>query len=122
MTFEPWIEHFSRRANGKTYLVAATTHGLTLGTWHWSEQRDPQAGRARITERTSEFRAAGNNYGTDAYRDLGPRMIGIENLPDARIWPVCSRLMQWIKLDSKDSPKNLVVLAKADGRWTAAGQ
>jgi hypothetical protein len=122
VTLEPWIEHFSRRVNGKTYLVAATTHGMTVGAWRVSEERDAQAGRAKITDRPSEFRTAANNYGTDAFADTGPRAIGIENLPDARVWPAGSTLVQWVKLDAKDTPKGLVVLAKADGRWTAAGQ
>jgi hypothetical protein len=122
IAIEPSIEHFSRRHNGKTYLIAATTHGMTVGTWRWSDERDPQAGRTRIADAESEFRTAANNYGTDAMVDSGPRSLGIENLPDARVWPAGSKLVQWVKLDPKDAPNGLLVLAKADGRWTAAGQ
>ena len=39
---EPGLEHWSRRHQGKTYLIAATTHGIPLGRWRWAE-----AGRAR---------------------------------------------------------------------------
>ncbi|MHB9110600.1 MAG: hypothetical protein ACYDCO_26400 [Armatimonadota bacterium] len=122
ITIEPWVEHFSRRVNGKTCLIAATTHGMTVGTWNWSGETDPQAGRVKITDRDSEFRTAANNYGTDAFVDRGPRCLGIENLPDARAWPAGSKIVQWVKLDAKSAPRGLLMLAKADGRWTAAGQ
>ena len=122
ISLEPGIEHFSRRANGKTYLVAATTHGMTLGTWRWTDERDTRTGRAKITEHSSVFRSAANSYGTGAFADVGPRTLGIENLPDARVWPTGSKLVQWVKLDAQNTPQGLVVLAKADGRWTAAGQ
>jgi len=122
ITIEPGVEHFSRRANGKTCLIAATTHGMTVGTWDWTGENDPQAGRVKITDRDSEFRTAANNYGTDAFVDKGPRCLGIENLPNAQAWPAGSKIVQWVKLDPQSAPKGLVVLAKVNGRWTAAGQ
>ncbi len=33
VTVEPWIEHWSRKHNGKQYIIAATTHGIALGRW-----------------------------------------------------------------------------------------
>jgi hypothetical protein len=33
VTIDPAIEHLVRRANGKTLIVAATTHGLSFGNW-----------------------------------------------------------------------------------------
>jgi len=122
IAIEPWIEHFSRRANGKTCLIAATTHGLTVGTWDLNGETDPQAGTVKMTGRESEFRTAANNYGTDAFVDMGPRCLGIENLPNAQAWPAGSKIVQWVKLDGKSTPKGLLVLAKADGRWINAGQ
>src|SRR5205823_7089418 len=37
-----------------------------------------------------------------------------------RKWPAGSTLVTWVKLDAKTPPRNLVVLVKADGRWTHA--
>ena len=42
---QPWIEHWSRRAKGRLYIVAATTHGLTSGPWRWSEGEPGPGGR-----------------------------------------------------------------------------
>jgi len=47
-------------------------------------------------------------------------VYGVQYLPDARAWPKGSKLVQWVRLDGKALPRNLVVLVKADGRWTHA--
>lgn len=118
---EPWIENWSRRYNGKTYLIAATTHGMTIGRWRWTDERVPKIGRVRVTDQQCEFRTAANNYGVDALADRGPRVLGIEYLPDSRSWPAGTKIVQWVRLDPKASPSGLLALVKADGRWTHTG-
>jgi hypothetical protein len=120
---EPWIEHWSRRHDGKTYLIAATTRGITLGSWRWSEEPAAEkapVGRSRVTDGLHECRDETNSYGADQPVERGPSIHGIQNLPSARAWPAGSKLVQWVRLDPRASPKNLVLLAKADGRWTHA--
>jgi hypothetical protein len=116
---EPWIEHWSRRHQGKLYIIAATTHGIPLGTWEWSDDGPPGSKRSRLTADRNELRDETNAYGIGEPPQTGPAIHGIQYLPDARAWKTGTRLVQWVKL-GKAAPKNLVVLAKADGRWTHA--
>jgi hypothetical protein len=124
ITVEPWIEHWSRRHGGKTYLIAATTRGLALGRWRWhaeGEETPAAAGRrSRETGSPSEWLAEDNAYGIGQPATGGPSVHGIQYLPDARAWPAGSKLVQWVRLDPGAAPSNLVVLVKADGRWTHA--
>src|SRR5206468_2486045 len=69
-----------------------------------------------------------------ASKDAGPAIHGIQYFPDARIWPKGTKVVQWVKLGvgqaaslpespsklAARSTKCLVILAKADGRWTHA--
>jgi hypothetical protein len=119
LTVEPWIEHWSRRHQGKLYIIAATTHGIPLGRWEESDEAPPGAKRSRLTADRSELRDETNAYGIGEPPQTGPASHGIQYLPDARTWKAGTRLVQWVKL-GKTAPKNLVVLAKADGRWTHA--
>jgi hypothetical protein len=105
---------------GKLTVIAATTHGLTLGRWRWGEDSKGPAGRPRVTGGADEVRHEANAYGVDRDPESGPTVHGIRNLPDARSWPEGSKLVQWVRLDPKDLPRNLVLLAKADGRWVHA--
>lgn len=111
VTTEPWIEHWSRRAAGKTYIVAATTHGLTMGHWKWDDG-------VRVTGQAGELRTEDNAYGINQNLPQGPSLHSIQYLPDARSWPAGTKLVQRVKLEK---PKNLVLIAKVDGRWTHAG-
>jgi hypothetical protein len=120
VSIEPWIEHWSRRHAGKTYLIAATTHGLTLGNWRWSDDKPGPGGRARGTGRPHAWRQEDNGYSLDHEPFQGPSVHSIQWLPDARAWKAGSKLVQWVRLDPKAPPKDLVLLAKADGRWTHA--
>jgi hypothetical protein len=117
---EPWIEHWSRRHQGKTYIIAATTHGIPLGRWLSSEDAPPGAKRSRLTHDRNELRDESNAYGIGGAPEAGPAIHGIQYLPDARTWPKGTKLVQWVKLDAAAPPKDIVVLAKADGRWTHA--
>ncbi|OGV62737.1 MAG: hypothetical protein A2498_02725 [Lentisphaerae bacterium RIFOXYC12_FULL_60_16] len=118
VSVEPWLEHWSRRHNGKTYIAAATTHGLANGRWHWAEDAGCPAGRARVTGLPAEWRSEDNGYGINQELFRGPSLHAMQNLPDARKWPAGSRLIQWVKLDPSSMPSNLVIMAKSDGRWS----
>ena len=61
-------------------------------------------------------RSTGNLDG----RSTRPYVHGVQYLPDARRWPSGTMLVQWVWLDPKAPPQNLVILVKADGRWTHA--
>jgi hypothetical protein len=117
---EPWLEHWSRRHQGKTYVIAASTRGLTFGRWRWQDADDGKAkapGRSRVTTDPFALRDEANSYGADQKVGSGPGVHGIQYLPDARTWPAGTKLSVWVRTDAKAAPKNLVVLAKTEGRW-----
>jgi hypothetical protein len=120
---EPWLEHWSRQYQGKRYLIAASTRGLTLGRWRWQQEAQADAKmperRSRVTTDPFALRDETNSYGADQKVAVGPTVHGLQYLPDARAWPASSKLVQWVRLD-KVAPSNLVFLVKADGRWTHA--
>lgn len=129
VTIEPWIEHWSRRHNGKTYLAAATTHGLTLGNWRWISEPGASTpgvavsapgGRARVTGKPHDWRQEDNGYAMDKQPYQGPSVHSIQWLPDAKSWPAGTKLVQWVRLDPMSPPQNLVLLARGDCRWTHA--
>ncbi len=118
ITLEPWIEHWSRRVNGKTILAAATTHGLAFGGWQWDDSAASSNGRARVTSGVGQWSTEENGYGLTGLMVQKPSVHGMQWLPDARAWPAGSKLVQWIKLDRPATPSNVVLLVKVDGRWT----
>jgi hypothetical protein len=115
---DPPMEHWVRRANGKTTIIAATTRGLTLGKYRWDDSRRSPVGRSRYTTGRSEARNDDNSYcmGLEPL-STGPTVHGIHHMPDSRVWPEGSRLVQWVYLDPAAPPTNLAFLVKADGRW-----
>lgn len=117
---EPWIEHWSRRHGDKVYIIAATTRGMALGSWQASDDAPSGSKKSRLTMGKDELRDESNAYGAGIKTESGPACHGIQYLPDARDWPAGTKLAQWVKLDAKSPPKNLVVLVKADGRWAYA--
>ncbi|MFO0969085.1 MAG: hypothetical protein U0793_26320 [Gemmataceae bacterium] len=119
---EPWIEHRAYRHKGKTYVIAATTHGIPLGKWTWSEDAPPGGKRSRMTEKAHELRDESNAYAIGAKPPIGLAVHGIQYLPDARVFPRGTKLTQWVKLDGKEPPDGVAILIKADGRWTHAAR
>jgi hypothetical protein len=117
---EPSLEHLARRHGGKTYIIAATTHAIPLGRWRWGDDAPPGGRRSRVTGGGHELRDEANAYGIGGPPERGPSIHGTQYLPDARAWPAGTKLVQWVKLDAKSPPAGLVVLLKADGRWTHA--
>jgi len=117
---QPWFEHWSRRRDGKTYVLAATTHGLTFGTWKWDQAGNCPTGRARVTSSQAEVRNEANSYGIGASAVTGPAVHGIQYLPGARTWPAGTKLVQWVQTDAAAPPTNLLTFIKSDGRWTHA--
>jgi hypothetical protein len=115
---EPWLEHWSGRHDGKVYVVAVTTRGLAFGRWR-TEDSEPPAGRARVTEAGSdETRDEANAYGLAGALLPGYAAHGVQYLPSARAWPAGSRLVQWVRLDTKNRPPGFAIVVKADGRFT----
>ncbi len=109
---EPAMEHWSRRHGGKTYLIAATTHGIPLG--HWQETQKERR----------PVRVTGEPVAGDATDTAVPHHAwhGIQYLPLARRWPAESVLSTSVRLptSARAWPLSIVVLVKADGRWTHA--
>jgi hypothetical protein len=117
---EPPVEYLVRKLGNRTIIIAATTHGLSFGNWRPSAEKSP-AGPARVTADPHVFRDESDGYhatGEPAPQSLCPH--GIQNLVAARKWSAGSKLVTWVKLDPKATPRNLVALVKADGRWTHA--
>ena len=117
---EPTIEHKAWQHKGKTYIVAATTHGIPLGRWVWSTDDAKGERRSRVTSGRDELRDETNAYGIGAMPESGVAIHGIQYLPDAKAWPKGTKLVQAIKLDPYAKSKGLLILAKTDGRWTHA--
>lgn len=107
---EPWIEHWSRRHDGKTYLVAATTRGIGFGRWRAGADATGPGGRARLTDAADDGGEPRHGYAAH----------GIQYLPTARTFPPGARLVQWVRVDSRSAPRGLAVLVKANGRFTHA--
>jgi hypothetical protein len=119
-TIEPPLEHLTRRLGRKTYIVVATTHGMSFGNWRWSAERS-EHGRARETAATNIVRDEFEGYrATGEPRAQTLVLHGIQNLIHPRKWPAGTKLVTWLKLDERSTPKNVVALVKADGRWTHA--
>ena len=119
-TIEPPLEHLTRRLGRKTYIVVATTHGMSFGNWRWSAERS-EHGRARETAATNIVRDESEGYrATGEPRAQTLVLHGIQNLIHPRKWPAGTKLVTWLKLDERSTPKNVVALVKADGRWTHA--
>ncbi|MST93906.1 MAG: hypothetical protein EXS33_01295 [Pedosphaera sp.] len=119
VTIEPGIEYMTRKAAGKTVIIAATTHGLTFGNWRGTPTEASPGGRARVTVDPHIFRDESDGYHATGEPDsLSWVPHGIAYLPNAKKWPAGSRLVTWIKLDNGAPPKNVMALVKADGRWT----
>jgi hypothetical protein len=100
--------------------MAATTRGLTFGRWNWQEAQSGPHGRARVTEGETVVRDEANSYGVGETLPVGPSLHGIQYLPDARRHGPGSRIVQWVWLDPQSPPRDLALIAKADGRFTHA--
>lgn len=123
VSIESAIEHWSRKHDGKLYIVAATTHGLTSGNWRYQDVTEKVEGpgrRARVTGEPHAQRDESTAGGLIGAEYEGPRMHTIQWLPDAQAWPDDAVLQQWVRLDPDSPPQNLVVLARCDARWTKA--
>jgi hypothetical protein len=116
----PEMEHWVRRQAGRTYIMAATTRGLTFGRWKWQDDTGALHGSARVTEGETVVRDEANSYGVSEVPPSGPSLHGIQYLPGARRFPSGSRIVQWVWLDPKAPPRDLALVAKADGRFTHA--
>jgi hypothetical protein len=116
---QPTAEHWTRRHQGKTYVIAATTHPIPLGSWQKSSENiGPPPSCIRQTEGTNELRDESNAYGIGAAPESGLPTHGLQYFPDAKAWPAGTKLRQRIQLDARAMPKGIAILVKADGRWT----
>ena len=113
VSITPWLEHWSRRHAGKTYIVAATTLPLRVGAWEWSEEVQPPSARSRMT---GEMAAA---PGAPAPAERPFRFHGVQYLPNPVGVPtgVAAELVQWVKLDPANPPATLGLILKTEGRW-----
>ncbi|MGH7899014.1 MAG: hypothetical protein ACREQQ_13750, partial [Candidatus Binatia bacterium] len=114
---EPEIEHWSRRHGDQTYLIAATTHPLTLGNWRWDDAAKAPGGRARVTDGVETDRIAGTLEQLLGREGPGLVTHAIEYFSEPRRHPSGSSLRQWVRLDPANPPRSLALLAKVDGRW-----
>ncbi len=92
---------------------------MPLGQWRWSDEKAP-TGRSRVTEDIAGKPAEPRTPEDEQAGQQRPVIHGVQNLPNARTWPAGAKLVQWVRLDPKAPPRNLVLLAKGDGNWTHA--
>ncbi len=114
----PGMEHMTRRTDGKTTIIAATTRGIAVGRYRWDDAQPSPVGRSRMTTGRSEARNEDLSYvmGLETLF-TGPTLHGMNNMPDSRAWPPNTVLEQWVYLDPAAPPTNILFLVKADGRW-----
>jgi hypothetical protein len=115
---DPWIEHWSRRYAGKTYLIAATTHALTFGSWRWVDDPKPPDGRrSRLSE--AGLGELADNRLERIVNAVEGHWVGhsIDSFPNVRRWPDGTRLVQWVRLDPQATPRTIALLVRIDGRW-----
>jgi hypothetical protein len=117
---DPPIEHWSRRAGGKTYVIAATTHALPFGRWRWSDEAPSAAGRARVSDSSIPFGRSENPV-DPIVEQIQPGWVayGIDSFPGARAWPAGTKLSQWVKIDRASPSKGIAVVARSESRWSA---
>ncbi len=122
VTIEPGIEHMVRKVGGTTTIIAATTHGLTFGNWRVAAATETAGdARARVTVDPHIFRDESDGYHATGEPDsLSWVPHGINHFVDPKKWPAGSKLVTWVKLDRAATPKGVMALVKADGRWTHA--
>ena len=120
VTIQPAIECMTRKLGSTTYVVAATTHGLDFGTWEWTDEPAGPGGKSRATGTQHAWRDEVTGYNTGSPPPTGPSLHGLQYMPHAQAWPKGSMLVQWLKVDAKAPPANILALVKADGRWTSA--
>jgi hypothetical protein len=116
----PDMEHWVRGQGGRTYIMAATTRGLTFGRWRWQEGASGPHGRARVSEGETVVRDEANSYGIGDTPIAGPSLHGIQFIPEPIRHTGGSRLVQWVWLDPTTPPRALAIIAKANGRFTHA--
>jgi hypothetical protein len=117
---DPPIEHWSRRAGGKTFVIAATTHAVPFGRWRWTDESSSAAGRARMSDSSIPFGRSENPV--DAIvEQIQPGWVvhGIDSFPTARAWPSGTKLGQWIKIDPVSPATAVALVARSDSRWSA---
>jgi hypothetical protein len=115
----PSLEHWAANYQGKTWLMAATSHPLWFGYAQWDASDGPAgaAGSWLLHKPEGNF-APVTTPRTWLGRTYGYH--GMQNLPQPRHWPAGSVLHQWIKLDPRDMPGGLAVVLKVNGRWNTA--
>lgn len=116
----PPIEHWSRVHDGKTYLIAATTHAQTLGRWRRSSERTPEGRAARVSDAPSEILA--ENALDRIVNSAHAHWIAhaLDSLPVPLRAEAGARLEQSVRLDPAAPPRSLALLIKIDGRWRPA--
>src|SRR5262249_22929450 len=72
VSVEPWLEHWSRKHNGKTYIIAASTHGIPLGQWQTQKDAPEGQRQTRVTSQRHELRDETNAYAIGQKADNGP--------------------------------------------------
>jgi hypothetical protein len=117
---DPPIEHWSRRAGGRTFVVAATTHAVPFGRWRWTDESSSAAGRARLSDSSLQFGRSENPV-DEIVEQIQPGWVahGIDSFPTARAWPSGTKLRQWVKIDPASPAKGVALVARSDSRWNA---
>ena len=118
----PPLENMVKKSGNKNLIIAATTHGLTFGNYRESSDVSPD-GKSRVSHDPHIFRDESDGYHAPGMEPASISIAphGIQYISNPQKHDEESKLSTWVKLDSKNPPKNIVVFIKADGRWTHAG-
>ena len=121
ISISPQLENMVRQKGDKTLLIAASTHGLTFGNYRQSLEKSP-VGKSRVTADPHIFRDESDGYHAPGGEPDSLSWVphGVQYLVHPQKWAKGSKLVTWVKLDAKATPKNLMAFVKADGRWTYA--
>ena len=118
---EPPLEVWSRRYQGRVYVIAASTHAVSLGHLETLADLDGVEHEAPMVS-ASEF-APNVTHTTkgDDQTSTAWRASGVHYLPLANAWPSGSYVVQQVALHAEHVPSGLVLLVKADGRLAPCG-
>ena len=87
---------------------------MAFGNWRANEA-------TRTTEaRTLTYRDEANCYGLAEKIEHTAGVIGIQYLPDPRVWPAGTKLVQAVRFTTNSVPTSLAALVKTEGRWIHA--
>jgi hypothetical protein len=111
ITLDPPLSHKAAHRQGKTYLLATNAGPIILGKWKW-DIAIKYSGRASHE---------GDSVNTMWFRPGGVRIHGFRGLPMPELIQKGDKIIQYVWLDPKETPKWVMLAVRGDGKFTHNG-